>query len=1188
MNESLEQQVAIAGDSRQSARRSKPLSRKMLGAIGAMVLCFGMGATGHAQLSTADILGTVTDPTGAVIPQAKVVVTNKETNVSRSVTTDASGNYDVSLLPVGTYTVKVDSPGFKSTAVADLAVEAGDRARADVKLQTGNVGETVSVEAETPLLQADSATVSSTVTAKAVQDLPLNGRNFVQLVQLVPGANEGPGNGLTSGGRPDDRRQTSGFSVNGQDNTLNDFTIDGIDDNERIIGAIGVRPDVEGIQEITIQTNSYAPEAGRTAGGVVSIITKSGTNKFHGSAYEFFRNDILDARNVLQTTGRKPELRQNQFGGSIGGPIFKDRTFFFGDYEGLRLVTGQTDTSTVPDQYEYNAINSLSGETPQTLVAAGNGTAAYPIDPVALNYLKLFPAPNVPGCQTPTPTPTSNCLSSNYTISPSSTQSSNTFDVRVDHKFNTNNLLFGRYDYNKVNTFTPPALGVVNGLQISGGRYNFDGPATDYASQLGLGFTHIFNPNLVLDLRAAYSRINNFSAPLNYGVNADQTVGAGTAFGAINFNQASSELTPIAFGPFSDIGDGAYVPLQDIDNTFQYLGSLSYTIGNHSIKAGVSYIRRQARNLQSAFPAGQYGFGLASDSVPNNAAKSDDNNLASSLIGAFSSDSRNYNINTPDYRTYEPSAFVQDQWKVTPKLTLLYGVRYDIFTPFTEAHGSISNFNYTLARTLSAANISNALQVANVNGVNANAGIKTDYSNAAPRVGFSYSAAPTTVLRGGYGLSYFPGNYTSNFDLKNAPFVSVFSPNCISAVGYAILTANNQTSGQNPACGTAGTPGATAPTTFDAGLPAPAPQTINSNGLSFIAEDPNFRSAVIQQYNLQVEQQFGSNVFTIGYVGNKGSHLPQTINDINSPLPFNPLAPLGSAANPTGGARPLAGTAAVPILQNLGSVGWGVSEGISNYNALQTSLQRRFTKGLALDANYTWSKALSNNVGFSEEGDQGAYNADAYNTHNDYGVAENDIQNRFALSVDYAPVYGKNWHGIERQALGGWEVNSIAVWQSGKPLTIINGGNGGTTTDVGAEGGTTVYGNRATPLNNGGNDRPNLVADPHGPKTLTEFFNVNAYAPQPLGTIGNEVRNSIFGPRFRHVDLSLFKNFPVTERVNLQFRAEAFDISNTPNYYIPNNNPGNLQLGNSQFGRVTNYDPNYVPRQLQFALKAQF
>ena len=561
-------------------------------ALSAVMLAAPMA---YGQLTTADILGTVTDSTGAAIPNAQITVTNVDTRQARTTTSNASGDYDVTLLPVGKYSVTVSITGFKTSTTNNLAVEAGDRARADVKLEVGGSTETVTVEAQTPLLQADNATVSSTVTAKAVQDLPLNGRNFVQLVQLVPGANEGQGNSLTSGARPDDRRQSAGFSVNGQDDTLNNYIIDGIDDNERVIGTIGVRPNVEGIQEITVQTNSYSAEAGRTAGGVVSIITRSGTNQFHGSAYEFFRNDVFDARNVLQTTGAKPELRQNQFGGSIGGPIIKDRTFFFGDYEGLRLVSGVTYTNTVPQIAQYDEINSIGGATPEELVAMGNHTQGYAVDPVALNYLELFPAPTNSG------------VTNNYVISPNKTQFSNTFDVRVDHKFNTNNLLFGRVTYNKVDTFTPAGLGTVNGLQISGGRYNFSGPATDKATQYAAGFTHIFNSNLVLDLRAAYTRINNLSLPLNYGANADTTVGFGPN---MNFNAQSNVLTPIAFGGFNDIGDGAYVPLQDIDNTFQYAGTLSYTIGNHNIKFGASLIRRQARNLQSAFPGGQYGFGL--------------------------------------------------------------------------------------------------------------------------------------------------------------------------------------------------------------------------------------------------------------------------------------------------------------------------------------------------------------------------------------------------------------------------------------------------------------------------------------------------------------------------------------------------------------------------------------------------
>ena len=592
---------------------------------------------------------------------------------------------------MGHYSIAVKATGFQESITKDLAVEAGDRARADVHLQLGSETTVVEVTAQTPLLQADSATVSSTVTAKAVQDLPLNGRNFVQLVQLVPGANEGPGMGLSSGGRPDDRRtNAAGLSVNGQDDTLNNWVVDGVDDNERIIGTIGVKPNVEGIQEITVQTNSYAAEAGRTAGGVVNIVTRSGTNQFHGSVYEYFRNDIFDGRNYFQTTGNKPELRQNQYGASIGGPIIRNRTFFYFDFEGLRLVSGVTDTGTVPTLSEWDDINSVNGGTPQALLSTANGTAGLPIDPIALNYLKLFPAP------------TNGNLSNNFTISPNKTQNGVTYDARVDHRFNEQNLFFGRFAYNKVDTFTPPNFGVVNGVEISGGRFNFDGPATDAAQQYAFGFTHIFNPSLVLDLRAAYTRINNLSLPLNYGTGIDEKIGFPATM--TSFSPFADSLTPISVGPFGDIGDGAYVPLQDIDNTFQYSGTVSWTKGNHSIKAGIGLIRRQARNVQSASAVGAYSFNLPTDSNSDQLTQQN-NQLASALVGAYASETRNFNLFPPDYRSWEPSGFAQDSWKVNPKLTVLYGLRYDVFTPFTEAHNHISNFDFPEALGLTAANI---------------------------------------------------------------------------------------------------------------------------------------------------------------------------------------------------------------------------------------------------------------------------------------------------------------------------------------------------------------------------------------------------------------------------------------------------------------------------------------------------
>jgi hypothetical protein len=1132
----------------------------------AILLVFASAA--FAQLTTADILGTVTDASGAVVPNANITLVNLGTDEVRTVQSNGSGDYSFTLLPVGHYSITVKANGFQASITKDLAVEAGDRARSDVHLQVGSESTMVEVTASTPLLQADSATVSSTVTAMAVQDLPLNGRNFVQLVQLVPGANEGPGNGLSSGGRPDDRRtNAAGISVNGQDDTLNNWVVDGIDDNERIIGSIGVKPSVEGIQEITVQTNSYAPEAGRTAGGVINVVTRSGTNQFHGSAYEFFRNDIFDARNVFQTSGAKPELRQNQFGGSIGGPIFKDKTFFYFDYEGLRTVSGVTYVKTVPTLAEYNDINSIGGGSPQALLSVANGTAGRSIDPIALNYLKLFPAPNTGGAGQ---------LSNNFTISPNKTQFGNTYDARVDHKLDDRNLLFARFAYNNVSTFTPPGLGTVNGLQISGGRFDFDGPASDVAQQYAVGFTHIFSQNLLLDLRAAFTRINNLSLPLNFGANADGTVGFPTI--QTSFSPFANSLTPVSVGPFSDLGDGAFVPLQDIDNTFQYTATASWTKGNHNIKAGGSFLRRQARNVQSASAAGAYGFGLVTDANPDLTTQQD-YQLASTLVGAFQNDTRNFNLTPPDYRSYEPSGFVQDSWKVNSKLTVLAGIRYDVFTPFTEAHNRISNFDFPQALLSTPENVTSALKVAGANGVDGHVNIPTDYSNAAPRIGFSLSLMPTLVLRGGYGLSFFPGNYTSNADLKNAPFTSVFSPNCQSSIAIEI----EQNLGVNPAsqnlgCATV----AGAPTAFDQGLPVPSAPNIsnlaNIPALSFVAEAPNFKSALIQQFNVQVEKQFGANVVTVGYVGNIGQHLPESINNINQPAPFNPIT------NPAGSARPLNSQ-----LPNLSGVSFIQSEGISNYNGLQTSFQRRFTKGLAFDANYTWGKGLSDITGFSQQGgSQGWSNANPNQIRQiEYGIAENDIQNRFALSLNYELQYGKNFTGVKRFALSGWQANSIVAWQSGKPFTITETGSGADN-PVESDGKQHGYNNRATPLNNGGQDRPDQIKDARlSNKTNAEFFDTTAFAPQPLGTVGTARRNSLFGPDFRHVDLSIFKDFPVTERLKVQFRVESFNLSNTPNFYIGNGSSG-ASFGNPAFGGISQTDPNYTPRELQFALKAHF
>ena len=405
-----------------------------------------IASVASAQVATADIVGRVTDTSGAVLPGVTVNVVNNGTRAARTAVTGETGDFVVNLLPIGTYTVSIDLQGFQ-TQTTQVTVASGDRARVDARLQLGTVSENIQVTAEAQLVQTDTSTVSAIMNEKAVQDLPVNGRNFVRLVQLVPGATEGGATALSSGNRPDDRRQTSAVSINGGGDNQNNQMIDGMDNNERAIGTIGVKPSMDAIAEIKVQTNLYSAEAGRTGGGVINILTKSGSNAFHGSGFEFVRNDRFDARNFFATT--KPLLRQHQFGGSLGGPIIADRTFFFADYEGFRQRQGQTNLLTVPTvRMRTGDFSELSGIiydpfTNPRVPFLGNAIPGNRLDPIAMRYMALYPMP------------TSSGQANNYASTTIRTQNSSTADVRIDHRFDSSNSIFGRYSINDLTTVTP-------------------------------------------------------------------------------------------------------------------------------------------------------------------------------------------------------------------------------------------------------------------------------------------------------------------------------------------------------------------------------------------------------------------------------------------------------------------------------------------------------------------------------------------------------------------------------------------------------------------------------------------------------------------------------------------------------------------------------------------------------------
>ncbi len=1111
-----------------------------------LCVCLLASVSITAQVTTADVLGTVTDNSGAVVPNAKVTITNTATNEPRSGQTGSSGDYVFTFLNPGRYTVRVEASGFKSS-VSPVTISAGDRARVDAQLQVGATNETVEVTATVPLLQTDSSTITSTITERPVEELPLATRNLTTLVQLVPGANEASSiSGLSSGQRPDDRRQTSSFSVHGHDDILNNELIDGTDNNERIIGTIGVKPSIDAIQEVSVETNDYAAETGRTPGAVVNIITKSGTNQFHGSLFEFFQNNAMNARNPFDpvpnaTTPISPqsELRQNDFGGSIGGPIIKDRTFFFGAVEEFRQVAGVQNPifSSVP-----TLAQQLAG--PQAIVNADPAIpAGTPLDPIAVKLFSLYPHPN-----TGTPGATAN----NFLFDPNKIQFSTTVDGRIDHRFNDSNLLYGRYTLNRVNTTIPnnlPAVSVGGTLVSPGsGPFGFSGPANDVAHNFQLNYTHVFTPTLLLELKTAYTRIDNFSNSPNAGTNPAALFGFPSN---INFGPVASGLPLILPNGLQGLGDSRFIPLEALDNTFQYNGAVTYTHGPHTFKAGASLARRQARSVQSDNANGRYNFGLPVDG--NNEGKV----LATFLVGAFTSVNRSTSLFSPDYRMWEPGFYLQDNWKLTKWLTVNYGFRYDVYTPFTEIHNHISNFDLATGQVV----------VAGVNGASSTAGIQTDYSNFAPRVGFSASLGHGMVVRGGFALTYFPGNYTSNASLKNPPFVDSFNPNCASPLAITIAGASASQLAQS--C--ANVPGA--PTTLAQGIPVPTQVTVSTPGLNYGAVQPGLQSGSVDQFNLIVEKQFGQNVVTVGYIGDVGHHLPIVLNNVNVP-------------NPTGLTPAQIQALTTKPFPNVGSIGDYFSEGSSTYHSFEATYQHRYSKGLSVGANYTWSHSIDDVPTLSFEGQEGFGNANPFNIHGlETSNSDLDLRHRFVTFGTYELPFGKNLSGFRKTAFGGWETNMLLTWDSGNPFTITDNFSTSQTIFPGA-------------LGAAGPDRPLQIA-PAGVsnQSIAQWFNPNAFVVPGPGVTGNTPRNSLFGPHFRHLDFSLFKNFQVTERFKLQFRSEFFNITNTPSYFIANNQnsdsttnlvPLQGNAPNPAFGQIVRTNPNYTPRAIQLALKVTF
>jgi len=1071
---------------------------------GSLVFLPFAGRAAFAQTTTADVVGDVRDESGGSLPGVHIILTNVETKEVFQTVTNGSGSYVFNLVKPGRYTVSMERESYKTFNVTAFALSAGDRVREDANLAVGNASESITVTGAAPSLQTDSSVLTNTISAAATQDLPLNGRNYISLAQLTPGANEGPQNGLHSGTRPDDRRMTSSVSINGQTEVITDQMVDGMDNNERIIGTIGIRPSVDAIQEIRVESNSYTAEAGRTAGGLINIITKAGTNQFHGTAFEFFRNTVLNAY-PFQFGAHLPKqaLHQNQFGGSLGGPIFHDRTFFFGSYEGFRQSQAQNPTTTtVPTAFQR--------ANPGNFSDVGGPSTTTGIDPVGLSFFQLFPAPTTSGA------------TNNYTTTSFNRQDSDTFDARVDHRFRANDLFYARYTYNRTTTNIGglfPAVSVkgVN-VQPGGNTGGYFGPAKNNAQNGALDYIHIFSPSLLFEGQASYTNIYLTAQQQNYGSNA------ASAFGMpnVNIDANTSGLPPVTISGYASLGDGTSLPIVYINNIFQYQAAVTYTRGKHNIKIGGGLIRRQASSAQSGTGEGQWTFNNSTvgGSTPQYTA------LQNLLQGNYGTVTRNYSLVVPHYRTWEPHGFIQDDWHITSTLTLNLGIRYDLFTPFTEVNNNISNFDPVNARIV----------VAGRDGIGKTAGIATDYTNVAPRIGFSQRFGEKTVLRGGFGLSFVPENIASGASLKNQPFVysyGAYTPSTAPA-GFSKL--------QN-------------------GLPFPTTNTDYKNPVGSIPaiEQPDFRSTYVQQFNLTLERDFSGNVVRASYVGMLPRHMVQKIPDFNAPslntysanksVNYNALRPYYSK---------LPFVTSMPIIESNGS---------GNYNAVQLGFDRRPKDGLTVGVNYTYARNLDNALATSKNGSDGYAVIPSQIGLIDYGNSDLDQRHRLNATVNYALPFGKSLTGFPAAAAKGWQLNAIGVWGTGLPFTPVNA--------------TNIAGNNP---GSSGTDRPNQLRPARiSNPTIARFFDTTAFAAQTSGTLGSAHRNTLYAPNYRHIDVSLFKTFPIFEHLNAQFRAEAFNVLNMTNFGTPN-----LTLGNTTFGTVTTTNNNYTPRLVQLALKLSF
>jgi hypothetical protein len=1141
-------------------------------------------ATAFAQVTTARLQGTITDPSGAAIPNATITITNTGTGLVTKVTSNARGLYVAPALPAGHYRVVVVKPGFqRSTRTMTLSIS--QVAVADFQLSVGAVTQSVTVKGGAPLLHAADSTISHVIVGPQITQLPLNEQNFTQLATLTPGVTRGVPTGIATGSQNNAETfrygQAGGASlaVNGLPPQANNFVLDGITNNEALVNTIVIFSPFDAIQEFRVVTNNASAQYGGAGGGIIEVLTKSGTNNFHGDAYYYHRDQSLDSIPFFNTS--KTPFARNFFGGSLGGPILKNRLFFFMDYRGLRMnVPQESSVGTVPTDLmrqgnfsellcpgnptcagtglsaPVRIINPLTGTQFMGNGSQPNVIPADQINKVGQNYLNAFPQPN---CN---PSTDSRCgtIINNYVNSRSQIENWNDFDVRLDYDLSSKDRFFGRFTRDRADQTSTTFLTTLPSGFGSGTNFN-------HPYGLALGWTHIFSPNLLSQMHLGFVRTTYGYTP------PDEGIPLCTQLGIVNCN-TSPLLGGIALigGGGSQIEyTGDYGPYLVPQTGIEWNDAMTWIHGNHDVTFGASIIRQQLNLFRPL--AGKGFFNLFANGGSGSPTHYEVSDLLAGFVGT-------YDIGPPygmvGTRNWENGFFVEDDWNVRPRLTLNLGLRYDVITWPLEVFNRQSNFNINTGQ----------LYVAGFGG-SSRALIPQDWLNFNPRLGFAYQLTPDgkTVVRGGFGMfSYLDRGGISNQLAQNPPFSGEQSFNYNSGYRITLSGQTGSPTNNNATQATQPLPLGYFPSSFNLTEP---------QNVSVFASLPSNRIPRVAEWNFQVERQLSQNMsLSVGYVGDHGFH-EMTYYNYNA-QPFG---------EPVYGTAPSAPNPFNPCQSNLtvnfpclNSVTVQASVGTSDYNSMQIQFQRRMTAGWQFLGSFTWQKILNTSCG--------AFDCTAPQDYlllqEDRGYSQLDqpyvmvLSSLYELPFGRGKRWGSHWSRLVDLALGGWEVNGIYTLQAGLPFDLSVGGSSNAVLRPNA---TCLPGTQPGNLQHyvvGGSCLSAPAATLYGSGN-----NIQIVANAP----GTAARNLLFGPGLSNMDLSASKSFSMTETSRIEFSVQAYNLTNTPHFGQPNGQLGSYQdtctgggsTGpctpvfdpNPFFGQITNTIP-YSNRQVELGVRIIF